>query len=160
MLRKDSVRAALDARRAEVLKTYKAETNRIIEEMTAIAYSRFHHYTVDPDDGQLVLAPGAPELAAAAVKRVKVKVRRTMGIATGNNPTGVILESETEFELWNKDTQLRNLAEYKKMLGAKASEAPADPDSLSIEERKERVVALFRAARQRQRAADAVKKQA
>jgi hypothetical protein len=116
--------------------------------MAVIAFSDIRHYAFT-DDGRLILAPSAPDLAMRAVRRVK---RKAVSIPRGD---GVVVAYETEVELWNKVAALRHLAEYLKLFKENRIDDP-DEKELTPEQRRERVINLLKVARKRKRDAESV----
>jgi len=150
LVKRPRVAAAIAAAKKRIVKKFKVTAERIVEEMAAVGFSDIRNYRIN-NEGYLELADGAAESAMRAVKRVRRKAR-IIGIGTKDAPA--IQEIETEFELWNKDVQLRNLGDYLKLF----KENRVDPDDneddeLTAEQLQERVIALIRVASKRQREA-------
>ena len=125
---------------------YKVTAEKVVEGMAIIAFADIRHYAFTVDGG-ITLSPGAPDVAIRAVRRVK---RKPVSLK-GPNGEGVIAY-ETEFELWNKDSALRNLGEYLKLFKENRID-DADEDQLTDDELRERVVTILKAALQRKREA-------
>lgn len=137
LLDKPRVQEAL-ARHIEALtRDFKLSGAKVLEEMSVVAFSDFTHYTIS-ENGHVGLAEGAPQNAIRAVKKLKRKRRE---IPHGQD--AVIVEYETEIELWSKDQQLRNLGEH---LGLFRDPKDGKPDeNLTRAEREARVKELLRA---------------
>jgi hypothetical protein len=159
LLKRPHVAAAIQAAKTRITTKFKVNAERAIEEMAIIAFSDIRHYAFD-DDGYTVLAPRAPDSAMRAVKRVKRKLRLVPQRVSPNNPKGEpIREIESEFELWNKDTELRNIGDYLKMFKENRVDDPPDDDAdLTPSQRKERILNILRAAANRRKAAGGKKK--
>jgi hypothetical protein len=153
LLARPQVKKAIDGQRGEIVRDFKITAKRVLKEMAAIAFSRRSHYVTD-NDGNFALAPGAPDAADVAVKRVKRKVRIIPQKASPQNPEGKsILEVDVEFELWNKDLQLRNLGEYLKLFKENRVDGDDDEDlGLTREEAEELALSLLVKAAKRRKA--------
>lgn len=106
LLKRPRVVQAIERAKARILTRYQVSAERVVEEMAVIAFSDVCHYCLT-DDGLVTLAPGAPESAMRAVKRIKRKLR-TIPQKDGT----AITEIDTEFEIWSKDAELRALGDY------------------------------------------------
>jgi len=149
------VAAAIQAARRRITTKFKVNAERVVEEMAVIGFSDIRNYRLTLD-GHVELVPSAPDSAMRAVKRIKRKLRLVPQAKSQANPTGApATEVETEFELWNKDGELRNLGEYLAMFKEnRAVDDDEQPDEeLTVAQRKERVLQLLREAARRRRAA-------
>lgn len=144
LLKRAHVSAAIDAARTRIVKKYNATAERTIEEMAVIAFSDIRHYALD-GAGFLVLADGAPDEAMRAVKKFKRKVRTF----TSEHGTETIIESE--YEMWSKDSQLRNLGEWHKLF--KENRAGDEDTELTPAQRRDRVIDLLKVAARRKKMA-------
>ena len=157
LLKRPSVKAAIDAARSRIVRKFKVSAERIVEEMAVVGFSDIRHYDVD-HDGILKLAAGAPDSAMRAVKRYKRKMRT---IPQRDPLLLPIIEVDVEFELWNKDTELRNLGDYLKLF--KENRADDDnpfDDGLTAAQREERITMLLRRAVVRRKQAATARKSA
>jgi phage terminase small subunit len=165
MLQKPRVEKRIEVLRSELLAAANITAKRIVEEMAAIAFLDHRDILVD-DDGHIELAPGAPEAALRTIKKVRRKVTFLPQPFSTANPSGEpAKEVLVEYEFWNKDTQLANLAEIRGILGSRRDEDEikrlATLLGMTPETRDNQVVSILRAARQRKAVADrAAKKQA
>lgn len=153
LLKRPRVAKALEAAKKRILHKYEIATERTLQEMAAIGYADIRHYSIDKH-GMVVLAPGAPETAMRAVKRVKRRARVEF-VGKGKRKRAVVVY-DTEFELWSKDQQLRNIGEHLKLFKENrgGDAPPTDPDDeLTPEQRNERIVALLRVAMKRKQEA-------
>jgi hypothetical protein len=151
MLKRPSVRTAIDASRTRIVKKLNVTAERIVEEMAVVAFSDIRHYSVD---GQVIdwltLAPGAPDSAMRAIKRVKRKERIIPQKPSPTNPNGEpVREVETEFELWSKDSQVRSLGDYRKLFKENRADSDDDGEELTAAQREERIINLLRQAQKR-----------
>jgi hypothetical protein len=153
------VAKALEAAKTRIIQTYQASAERTIEEMALIGYSDLRHYRIGAD-GHVTLAPGAPDSAMRAIRRVKRRAHIEM-VGTGKKKKAVLVY-DTEIELWSKDQQLRNVGEHLKMFKEnRGGDHPLDPDDeLTPEQRTDRIVALMQVALKRKKQAAAGKKKA
>jgi phage terminase small subunit len=143
LLKRPSVKAALDAARSRIVRKFKVSAERVVEEMALIGFSDLRNYVVD-DNGLLGLAPNAPDTAMRAVKKYKRKIR---WIPQRGEDLAPIKEVEVEFELWSKDTELRNLGDYLKLFKENRADGDEAPeDRLTPAQREERITALLRKA--------------
>lgn len=144
LLAKEPVQKELQRRRQRLAKKLNITAERVLEELSVLAYSNVEDFTVN-DHGRLVLVEGADPAALRAVSSVKHKVRRTV---KGDVAT---VEHEVEFKLWNKNNALQQLNDH---LGLSDPEnRPPDPDDeLTEEEHAQRIVDLLRVAQRRVKA--------
>lgn len=150
LLKNPRVAAAIRAAMERITKKYEVSGERTIQEMAVIAYSDIRHYCFD-SEGYLILAEGAPDAAVRAIKRVKRKpVSLTVTDDEGNAKK--VLAYETELELWNKDVELRNLAEHLKLFDNSEAQESGSGHS-TPDELRERVISVLRTAAQRRREA-------
>lgn len=149
LVKRPRVAAAIAAAKKRIVTKFKVTGERIVEEMAVVGFSDVRHYSID-DDGYVVLAQGAPDSAMRAVKKIRRKMR-IIGIETDTRP--LVREIETEFELWNKDVQLRNLGDYLKLFKENRVDPDDADDELTTEQLNDRVIALLRVASKRQREA-------
>ena len=157
LLARPRVAKAIEAAKVRITKKYFVTGERIVREMATVAFSDIRHYTVD-DDGFVALSAGAPDDAMRAVKRIKRKLRVIPQRVSLENPEGKpIREVETEIELWSKDTELRNLGEYKKLFKENRADDEPEDDGLTSDERRERVMKLLKVALERMKAQKAAK---
>lgn len=174
LLKRPRVAKAIEQAKTRIVKKFHVTAERTIEEMAAIGFSDVRHYQITKD-GHVALAPGAPDSAMRAVKRVKRKMRvreiyvpdgtpGAQGEAADPAKTRVerIVEMDTEFELWSKDSQLRNLGDHLKLFKENRSrdEDRDLDDELTPEQRNERIIALLRVALKRKQEATGGKKNA
>jgi phage terminase small subunit len=149
LLKRPRVAAAIAAAKKRIVTKFKVTGERVVEEMAVVGFSDIRNYRLN-DDGYVVLTEGAPDSAMRAVKKIKRKMRL---IPTGRGDDATLVrEIETEFELWNKDVELRNLGDYLKLFKENRSDDDQD-DDLTTEQLNERVIALLRVASKRQREA-------
>jgi phage terminase small subunit len=80
---------------------------RVLRETRALAYSDVSHYEVD-DLGKIVLAPGAPPNAMAAIQSIK---RRVTTDKDGN------ITREVEIKLWDKPGMVKLAGRYAAIKG-------------------------------------------
>lgn len=94
--------ACIERAKAERLSRVNLKADDVLHEMSLLAMSRIDHYEVTAD-GNVVLAPGAPEGAMAAVQSIKKKTRifkDRLGVETHR-------EYDVEIRLWDKPTPLK-----------------------------------------------------
>ena len=158
LLARPRVAKAIEAAKVRITKKYFVTGERIVREMATIAFSDMRHYAID-DTGHVALAEGAPDDAMRAVKKLKRKLTVVPQRVSPDNPDGTPLHVyETEIELWSKDTQLRNLGEYKKLFKENRSDDDDADDGLTVEQRRERVMKLLKLALERMQAEKAQRK--
>ena len=158
LLARPRVANAIEAAKVRITTKYFVTGERIVREMATIAFSDIRHYTID-DTGHVALADGAPDDAMRAVKKIKRKLTVVPQRVSPENPDGKPLHvHETEIELWSKDTQLRNLGEYKKLFKENRSDDDDADDGLTVEQRRERVMKLLKLALERMQAEKAQRK--
>lgn len=145
MLKRANVVAAIQAAKTRIVKKYNATAERVIEEMAVIAFSDRRHYQLT-DSGHLVLAAGAPDEAMRAVRKVKREVR-----VIPQKDAEPITVVKAEFELWSKDSQLRNLGEWHKLF--KENRAGDEDTELTPAQRRDRVIDLLKVAARRRKMA-------
>lgn len=97
-----NVAAAIAEAKAARAKMTGITQERVLRELEALAFSNHAHFAQDQETGRLVLAPGAPESAHAAVSSVKYK---TTSYGGGDGPPTVV--REVEFKLWDKPGPLK-----------------------------------------------------
>lgn len=142
LMTRPPVKAAIEAAQRRVLKKYNVSGESIVQEMALIGFSNIEHYQVNDEDGAITLAAGAPQHAMRAIKRVKRKVRWELARNDDEKSEKIV---EVEYELWNKDTQLRNLGEYKMLFKEnRSTDDPQERENLTPAEREERVLAILR----------------
>ena len=96
------IRTALEQRCVRT----KMTQDVVLLEMSLVGLSRVNHYLVD-EDGNLQLAPEAPEGAMAAVQSIKRKV------TTRTDKEGdVIRDVNVEIKLWDKNGPLRLMGRH------------------------------------------------
>ena len=158
LLARPRVAKAIEAVKVRITKKYFVTGERIVREMATVAFSDIRHYTID-DTGHVALAAGAPDDAMRAVKKIKRKMSVVPRRVSPENPDGAPLHVyETEIELWSKDTQLRNLGEYKKLFKENRSDDHDQEDGLTVDQRRERVMKLLKVALERMQAEKAKRK--
>jgi hypothetical protein len=142
-----AIRGALDC----ITKKYEVSAERTVQEMAAIGYSDIRHYCFD-SEGNVRLAEGAPDISMRAVRRVK---RRPVSLTvTGDDGQAKkILAYETEVELWNKDVELRNLAEHLKLFDENRAKGAEEDRHLTHDQLRERVISILRTAARRRKEA-------
>lgn len=91
------IAAAIAAAKAKRSVSTGITQERVLRELEALAHSNHTHYHVEPD-GRLVLAPGAPPNAHAAISSVK---HRITSDGDGN------VTREVEIRLWDKPSMLK-----------------------------------------------------
>jgi phage terminase small subunit len=107
LLTDPNVRAAVKQARARVQSHAEMTAVEVLKELALLACSDVRHYRMDPTDGHLTLAEGAPDHAMRAVSSVKLRVRMTP--VKDGEP---IVERDCEFRLWSKDKALELLAKH------------------------------------------------
>lgn len=154
LLKRPRVRVAIDAAQARITKKYDVSAERVLEEMAIVGFSDIRNYHLT-DEGYLELAEGAPDRAIRAIKKIRRKLRLIPQKISTENPDGrPIREVESEFELWSKDAQLRNLGEYLKLFKEnRGGDEDPDTSDLTPEQRKERIIALLRVLASRKKSA-------
>jgi phage terminase small subunit len=111
-----AVRLLADARIAAAVERGKAARNArvgitadtVLSEMAALATSNIDHYVID-DDGNVVLAPGAPTGAMSAVQSVQKKIRKHYDKETGAL-TGI--DYDVSLKLWDKPNPLKLMGKH------------------------------------------------
>jgi phage terminase small subunit len=83
------------------------EADSVLQEMATLAHSDVSHYALD-DDGQVILAPGAPPDAMKAIKKIKRKIKRFD--ARDGKPGWT--EVDVEIELWDKPGPLKLMGRH------------------------------------------------
>lgn len=92
-----NVAAAIAEAMAKRAQTTRITQERVLSELEALAFSNHSHYHVDAE-GRLVLAPGAPANAHAAISSVKHRII--------TSPDGDVTR-EVEIRLWDKPGPLK-----------------------------------------------------
>jgi hypothetical protein len=98
-----------------------------------------------------MLAAGAPDAAARAIRRVKRKPV-SLTVTDDEGKAKKVVAYETELELWNKDVELRSLAEHLKLFDSPDAQE-SESTHLTPDELRERVISVLRTAAQRRREA-------
>jgi len=107
LLKHVEVQKAIQQAQQERRRRTQVDADRVLLELSRIAFSDvMEHYTTD-DFGQLSLAEGAPQGASAAVSSIKRKVR-TFTTKEGDSDTTY----EVEYKVWDKNTALTNLGKH------------------------------------------------
>lgn len=109
------VQARIEELKKEREQRTAVTADRVVEEFAVLGFSSVWHYVMD-DDGNLALAPGAPESAKRAVRSIK---RKTRWIPQGGGPP--IKEVTCEFTLWDKPGSLFRLAQHTGAIDEKGS---------------------------------------
>jgi phage terminase small subunit len=98
-------KAVTQAQQARSERT-KMEADDVLRELATIGASNAWNYSIG-EDGNLRLADGVPESAKRAVASIK---RKTRIIPQKNGAP--IIQHETEFRLWDKNTALANVGKH------------------------------------------------
>jgi len=109
--------------------------DEVLMEMSLLANSSIDHYIVD-DDGNLKLAPGAPEGAMGAVKTMKKKVRWTGG-KQDEMPEKIV---EIELTLWDKPTPLKLMGRHVGIFADRVEHTGKDGGAIETVTRIENVI--------------------
>lgn len=103
------IRAALDHYLATTAQRANLTRERLLEELSIVAFSNIDDYTLDTH-GNVALKPGANPKALRAISRIKKRVRFEKD--ENGDPSPVI---ETELYLWNKTDALSMAMKHKGM---------------------------------------------
>lgn len=106
MLRKPTVRAAVDVAIEARTKRIEVDADRVLREVDTVSLSTIEHYRLT-EDGNIVLAEGAPADAMRAISSIKY---RTVTQKDGS------VERTAEFKLWDKPGTLRLSMQHRGML--------------------------------------------
>jgi phage terminase small subunit len=98
-------RAIQEAQQARSERT-RLTSDDVLRELAVIGGSNAWNYSIG-EDGSLMLADGVPESAKRAVASIK---RKTRIIPQKNGAP--IIQHETEFRLWDKNTALANIGKH------------------------------------------------
>ncbi len=142
--------AAIAAKKARIGKKLDITSERVVAEMGLISFSSVRNYVIGVD-GYFDLAPGVDASAWRAVKKLKYKTR----LIPQKDGMPPVAEVEGELELWSKDTQLGNLANYFKLFKENRADGEADDgvDEMTASELAEQVIGLFKTAVMRKKQA-------
>lgn len=97
LLARRNIKAAVEKGKRERSERTNIKSDRVLDETARLAFSNISHYQLS-DDGQVQLAPGAPETAMSAVSSIK---RKTF-LGEGGD-----VRHEVELKLWDKPAALR-----------------------------------------------------
>ncbi len=153
LLKRPRVAKAIEDAKRRIISKYQVSAERTLEEMALIGHSDVRNYVFN-DDGTIGLAPGAPDSAMRAIRKLKRR-GRVEYIGKGKNEKAVIVY-DTELELWSKDAQIRNIGEHLALFKESRSidKPETDPDDeLTPEQRNDRIIDLLRLAQKRKKAA-------
>lgn len=146
LLRRPRVQARIAALMAERSRRTQVTVDRVLEEIAVIGFSDLRDYAVT-DAGKMTTTFGAPPGASRAVRAIK---RRRKVTEEGAEITTV------EFQLWDKDANLRLLAQHlgiavqrHEHTGANGGPIAHEHVGLTAEQRAERLAAILTAARAR-----------
>lgn len=110
-LKKPAVRAKIEQLVQEKRDEISGLRTRVLEELCAIGFSRHNDY-VQGDDGTITLngepLEGAKGKAHAAVKSIKRRTHYERD-PDSSDPNALRAVHEVEFQLWDKNTALRNI---------------------------------------------------
>ena len=103
------IAAAVERGKAQRLASVNITAESVLSEMDALARSNVENYVIS-DEGQVVLAEGAPPNAMAAVQSIKKKTR----VETRRNGTEVIETRyyDVELKLWDKVGSLKLMGKH------------------------------------------------
>lgn len=122
-----SVRAAVEKAKAERSERTRMTADDVLRELAIIGKSSPWHYVIG-EDGSLALAEGVPDEAKRAVASIKRKTRIIP--QKGGAP---IVQHETEFRLWDKNTALGNIGKHLGMFTDRLELAGAGGGPLKVE---------------------------
>jgi phage terminase small subunit len=97
-LGKPLIAAAVEVEKAKRAERTEITADRVLEELSLLAFSNIDHYRINPDD-TVAIAPGAPAAAIRAVASIK---RRIIPQKSGLLPI-----KEVEIRLWDKPGPLK-----------------------------------------------------
>lgn len=107
LLADPNIAAAVERGKAQRLTRVGMTADSVLSEMALLANGRLEHYIID-DDGQVQLAPGAPDGAMAAIKSIKRKTR--MSYDKDGNLIGKTYD--VEVALWDKPGTLKLMGRH------------------------------------------------
>lgn len=102
LLKLPHVRAAVEARWADLAQEAGYNQRRLQIELAALAFSDISHYQVDTETGEVTLTKDAPAHAMRAVQKIKRRI--TSRTKDGETETTV----DVEIALWDKNTAIAN----------------------------------------------------
>lgn len=129
LLKHPLILAAIERRKLYRAARVGISQETVINETAALALSRLDHYVID-DQGQVQLAPGAPDDAMAAVQSIKRKVR--VHYDKDGNVTGK--DYETELKLWDKPNPLKLIGRHVGLFPDRVEHTGKDGGPISITE--------------------------
>lgn len=103
-----SVAAVVAKRKAELTEDAGITQERVLQELSALAFSSVTHYRMNAETGALEAAPGAPPNAMAAVSSVEYE---SYTDALGG------VTRKVKFKLWDKPGQVKLAGRYKAVKG-------------------------------------------
>jgi phage terminase small subunit len=107
LLNLSNVAAAVERSMAQRLSRVNMTADTVLHEMTLLSNSRLDHYVID-DDGQVTLAPGAPEGAMAAIQAITKNTKvhyDNQGNVTGKTYNVTV-------KLWDKTAPLKLMGKH------------------------------------------------
>lgn len=153
LLTDPNVSAAVERGKAQRLSRINMTQDDVLQEMAHLANARLEHFVIG-DDGQVELAEGAPDGAMAAIKSIKKKTRLHY------DKEGALTHKtyDVEVTLWDKPGTLKLMGKHVGLFpdkveltgkdGGPIELARAAAASMSVEELKERALALATEATQ------------
>lgn len=108
-LTKPDIAEAVEAGMAMILERAEVDAERVVRELSAIAFSNLLHYLIN-DEGYIELEEDAPSEAIRAVQSVRRKKR----VTTHNDGTETV-SFESDYRLWDKIQALTLLGKKLKM---------------------------------------------
>lgn len=107
LLKNPNIIRAIEIARAQRASRTKMTQDSVLHEMSLLSHSCLEHYIIT-DDGQVTLAPGAPQGAMAAIQSIKKKTR----VRTDRETHEVTKEYDVEIRLWDKPGTLKLMGRH------------------------------------------------
>jgi phage terminase small subunit len=136
LLKRPQVQALVEVLKAQRLQRTNMTADSVLHEMSLLSHSSVDHYLVD-DEGNVKLAPGAPEGAMGAIKSIDRK--KIVKLGKGDDGEGSITY-EVKLTLWDKPAPLKLMGRHVGLFPDKLEVTGKDGKPLETITRIERVI--------------------
>lgn len=130
-----SILARIRVAQAQRIQRTKQTQDTVLHEMSLLASSDISHYLVD-DNGQVVLAAGAPEGAMRALQSIKRRITRRYDAKTQETTTNI----DVEIKLWDKPNPLKLMGRHVGLFPDKVEHSGPGGGPIETVTRVERVI--------------------
>lgn len=134
MLGRPRVLALIEVLKSQRLQRVNMTQDAVLHETSILSHSNINHYLID-DNGNVELAPGAPEGAMGAVQSIKRK--KTIKEDKEGN---VIITYDVELKLWDKPAPLKLMGRHVGLFPDKVEVTGAKGGPIETVTRIERVI--------------------